>query len=363
VAREAAAIQDLERLLAETAELVSRRFGFYHTGIFMLDPTRQYAVLRAASSAGGQKMMARGHRLRVGQEGIVGQVTAMGEPHIALDVGSDAVFFDNPDLPQTRSEIALPLRARGEIIGALDVQSQEPAAFGPDDISVLQILSDQVAVAISNARLFEQLQHSLEAERLAYGSLSRKAWQSLIQQQGRLERRYDPQGILAESDDWREEMKQALTTAEPAPGRDATWPSVAVPVKVRGQVIGVLDAFKPASDEGDQDVWLEDEVTLLEALADQLGAALDGARLYEETQRRASQERLAAEVTARMRETLDVDTVLRTAAQEIRQAMGLSAMTIRLITGDGSRHSSVDDKPAGNGGDRPLSNDAEPDQG
>jgi putative methionine-R-sulfoxide reductase with GAF domain len=177
IARDATAIQDVDQLLAETVRLVSDRFGFYHTGIFLLDEAKEYAILHSASSEGGQRMLDRGHRLRVGEAGIVGYVTKWGEPRIALDVGQDAHFFDNPDLPATRSEIALPLRVRDDIIGALDVQSTKPGAFGAEDTAVLQTLADQIAMAINNAQLFRQAQESLEAERRAYGELSQRAWQ------------------------------------------------------------------------------------------------------------------------------------------------------------------------------------------
>ena len=109
----AASVLNLEELLGRVASLISEQFGFYHTGIFLLDPAREWAVLQAASSEGGKQMLVRGHRLQVGGQGIVGYVTSRGEPRIALDVGTDAVFFQNPDLPDTRSEMALPLRARG----------------------------------------------------------------------------------------------------------------------------------------------------------------------------------------------------------------------------------------------------------
>ena len=180
VAREAAAIRDAEQLLEETVRLISDRFGFYHTGIFLLDDAKEYAVLRAASSDGGQRMLARRHRLKVGEVGIVGYVTGRGEPRVALDVGEDAVFFNNPDLPDTRSEMALPLQARGEIIGALDVQSREPEAFSEEDVAVLQTLADQVALAISNTRLFQRAQDGLKAARRAYSELSREAWLELM---------------------------------------------------------------------------------------------------------------------------------------------------------------------------------------
>jgi len=330
VARDAGVIQDVEQLLAETARLISTRFKFYHTGIFMLDEKKEYAVLRAASSAGGQKMVARGHRLQAGNTpvGIVGDVAARGGAHIALDVGADAVFFDNPDMPETRSEIALPLQARGERIGVLDVQSTEPDAFSQEDVAVLQTLADQVAVAISNAQLYQRAQGSLEAERRAYGELTARAWREMARLRPGLGRRYDP-GYILPADDGALSGAMQRAMAEARPVVTTIEGSVAIPLKVRGQVIGVLDAHKPA----DAGRWTEEETTLLETLADQLGAALDGARLYQETERRAAQERLVGDVTAQMRQTLDVDAVLRTAAKEMRQALGLSRMTIRLTPG------------------------------
>jgi GAF domain-containing protein len=328
IAREAAAIQDVGHVLEETVRLISDRFGFYHAGIFLLDEAGEYAVLRAASSEGGQQMLAHGHRLQVGRQGIVGYVTGQGHPRIALDVGTDAVFFNNPDLPNTRSEMALPLRARGEIIGALDVQSTEPAAFSDEDVAVLQTLADQVAMAISNAGLFQQVQESLEAERRAYGTASREAWEELFYTQPNLGQRYDPQGILPTDGRWREEMKLAAQKGETVPGEAGALPTIATPIKVRGQVIGVLDAHKP----DDAGAWTPEEIALLETLTDQLGIALESARLYQDAQRRAIREQMIGEVTARMRETLDVDIVLQTAVRQIGEALGLHEVTIRLET-------------------------------
>jgi methyl-accepting chemotaxis protein len=161
VAREATAIRDVDQLLDQTTRLISERFGFYHAGIFLLDEAGEYAVLRAASSQGGQRMLARAHQLKVGETGIVGHVTGSGEPRIALDVGEDAAFFDNPDLPGTRSEMALPLKVQERVIGALDVQSTEPEAFGEDDVAVLLVMADQLAIAIENARLLHATQQTV----------------------------------------------------------------------------------------------------------------------------------------------------------------------------------------------------------
>jgi GAF domain-containing protein len=255
----------------------------------------------------------------------VGHATAYNQPRIALDVGEDATYFDNPDLPETRSEIALPLRSRGQIIGALDVQSRDPDAFSDEDMTALQTLADQVAVAISNAQLFQQAQDSLEAQRRAYGELSHQAWRDLLQGQPSLGFLRNKQGISPAEYLWRPEMDTALRTGESAHDQDGAE-RLAVPIKVGGRVIGVIDARKP----GDAGIWEPDEVVLMETLSEELGQVLEGARLHEDTQRRAARDRLMSEIVARMRESLNMDSVLQTAAHEIGESLGLHTLTIQL---------------------------------
>ncbi|RLC67269.1 MAG: hypothetical protein DRI48_02750 [Chloroflexi bacterium] len=315
VAREATSTLDPQELLSRVATLISERFNFYHTGIFLVDSSGEWAVLQAASGAGARRMLARQHRLKVGQEGIVGYVTGRGEHRIALDAGPDAVFFDNPDLPNTRSEIALPLRARGEIIGALDVQSTEPAAFSDEDVAVLQTLADQIAMAISNAQLFRQVQESLEATRRAYGELSRQAWAEMVRTRPKTGYYCDDSGTIP------------ITKLSDVHG-DGELPAISIPVKVRGQVIGTIRTRKP----GEAGEWTPQEIALLETLTERLAEALESARLYEDAQSRAWRERLVGEITARMRQTLDLETVLETAVQDIRQALNLPEVTVRLTT-------------------------------
>jgi len=141
-------IRDLNELLPRIATLISDEFGFYHVGVFLIDDAREYAVLSATNSEGGRQMLERNHRLRVGEQGIVGNVTSTGNPRVAMDVGEDAVFFDNPDLPETHSEMALPLQISSQIIGALDVQSTKTGAFTSEDIQMLSLLSNQVKTRI-----------------------------------------------------------------------------------------------------------------------------------------------------------------------------------------------------------------------
>jgi GAF domain-containing protein len=211
-----------------------------------------------------------------------------------------------------RSEAALPLRARGQVLGVLDVQSQASEALDAEQLAVLQTLADQIALAISNARLFEQVQASAEAERRAYGELSRQAWAELTRAR-LMGYHYDEQGVVPLT-------APALRVSQP----DNDQRTLAVPLSVRGQTIGALNASKPGGE------WTQEEAALLQTLAEQLGTALDSARLYQDTQRRAAQERLIGEATSRMRESLDIERVLQTAAEELYQALGLEEMAISL---------------------------------
>lgn len=185
VARNAAAIHDVQQLLDATVQLISDQFGFYQAGVFMIDDLGQYAVLQAASSAAGQRLCESKYKLRVGEGGIVGYVTGTGEARIVSDVDADAVFLESADLPETRSEMAVPLKVRGRIIGALDVQSTETGVFSPDDVTILQTLADQVALAIENARLFQETQRALAEAQMVQRRLTREAWDGYVQERRR----------------------------------------------------------------------------------------------------------------------------------------------------------------------------------
>jgi GAF domain-containing protein len=321
VAQDAASVLDPQQLLSQVVVLVSERFNMYHAGIFLLDRSGEWAILKAASSAGGQIMLKRGHRLRVGHEGIVGYVTGRGEARFALDVGGDAVFFDNPDLPDTRSEMALPLQARGEIIGALDVQSTEREAFTTKDVAVLQTLADQVAMAISNARLFQQAQESLDAERRAYSQLTREEWSRVARTRGGLGYRYDQHGIVALNGD----DKQGYAGTQDG---DRGLPELTLPVSVHGHVIAQVNAHKLA-EAGE---WTAEETSLMETLTQRLGLALDNARLHQDSQRRALREQLTRQITDKVRAMPDVDAIAQTAAEELARVLGSSRGFVKLST-------------------------------
>ncbi|MBI3739295.1 MAG: GAF domain-containing protein, partial [Chloroflexi bacterium] len=148
VGRAINSIRGTEELLPRIASVISEQFGYYHVGIFLNDEENLFTYLTATNSEGGQRMLARGHNLKVGEQGIVGYVASAGQPRIASSVGQDVTFFNNPDLPETKSEMALPLRSGGKVVGVLDVQSKGENAFSDEDVSVLNTLADQVTLAI-----------------------------------------------------------------------------------------------------------------------------------------------------------------------------------------------------------------------
>jgi signal transduction histidine kinase/DNA-binding response OmpR family regulator/putative methionine-R-sulfoxide reductase with GAF domain len=168
VSRIASSVLSLDKLLPRSVELIRNRFSFYYVGIFLVDQANEWAWLRAGTGEAGRVMMAEGHRLRIGGDSMIGMCVAEAEPRIALDVGEVKSRFDNPHLPETRSEMALPLVRRGSVIGAMTVQSTALQAFSQKDVEVLQVMADQLAVAIQNARLFDQMDAAVRENETLY---------------------------------------------------------------------------------------------------------------------------------------------------------------------------------------------------
>ncbi len=159
VSRNISSILDLDELLTRTVDIICNEYGFYYAGIFLIEPLadgKKWAVLKAGRGKAGRIMIENNHKLEVGGRSMIGACTALNQARIALDVGKEAVWFNNPFLPDTRSEMALPLAVGDQVIGALTVQSTEEVAFSAEDISSLQAMADQLAVAINNARLHQQ---------------------------------------------------------------------------------------------------------------------------------------------------------------------------------------------------------------
>jgi GAF domain-containing protein len=304
IARKTAEVQDLASLLSTVARLVTDQFGFYHTGIFLINETGSHVVLQAASSEGGQRMIERGHSLSVGLQGIVGYVAAQKKPRIALDVGDDAVFFNNPDLPMTRSEVALPLLIRNKVLGVLDIQSDKPQAFGADDIDVLQTLSDQIAIALENARLLDETQSAIIQLEALTGIRTREAWSQKLRESTRVFT-YTPLGLRAEK------LSQNNNNA------------ITAPIILRGQKIGSISIAR----KGDTK-WNKLDEDLLDEVASQVGLAVDNIRLLEEATQRAKQEQTVGKLASRFSQSLDLDALLQTAARELGQVPDVSEVSV-----------------------------------
>jgi len=313
VGRVAASVLDTKQLIRRVVEVIRTRFNLYYVGLFLIDTLGEYAVLQAGTGEAGEAMLARGHRIRVGQ-GMIGWSIANKRPRIALEAGEDVVRLVTDLLPLTRSEAALPLISRGRVLGALTVQSDQPDAFTGDTIAVLQSMADQVALALDNARLFNESEEALDNLRRSYGELSRRSWAEILRTHQTRGYRLDQRGIrpLAEDDPGLE--------AEP----EGTL--VKVPIRLRDHVLGYIEARKP---EGTGE-WSQDELALINSLVDQLSVALENARLYEDTQSRAERERTLAEITTKVRATTDVNTIMQTAINELATALRVPYGAIRL---------------------------------
>jgi len=323
VSQRASSVLDPRVLIQQIVDLIRDRFDLYYVGLFMVDEKREWANLVAGTGEAGQLMLQRNHRLKVG-EGMIGWSIANSQARIAQDVGEDAVRFNNPHLPETRTEAALPLRSRGRVLGAISVQSLVPAAFNQDTITVLQTMSDQVATALDNAQLFAASQAALEAERRAYGELSREAWQEHLRSQKDLGIISSSVGELSLSPkEWTPEMKEAGKTGKIVKAGKGT---IAVPIILRDQALGVVRLRK---NEGEGD-WSGEEIGLIETLVDQLELAVESARLYTDTQKMAARERLVTEITTKIRATTDPQVMLQTAITELRQALSVKQAQVIL---------------------------------
>jgi len=319
--------QQPRELLEHIARTICKKLGFYHVGIFLLDENREYAVLRAANSQGGQRMLERRHQLRVGGTGIVGYVSQGGRPRIALDTGSDAVFFNNPDLPNTRSEMAMPLKYGSQTIGVLDIQSDLPSAFKDEDTNLLGALTNQIAVAINSILINERagfrnrmIKHSERS--------SRKQQQSGYS--------FHADGTISNAvPATNPTLDKALATGEtviltrPSKSNPA---ALAVPVKFRDQVIGIIHIEAAEANRK----WTEDEVTMVQSISDRAAFALENARLFEETSRRAEQEETIARVTSQIGASTDFNRIMQTTIEELGRALGATRAFIQLDTSSGN---------------------------
>lgn len=316
--------QKPDEVLGRITQTISKKLGYYHVGIFLLDKEEEFAVLRAANSRGGQKMLTRRHQLKVGGAGIVGYVTQSGRPRIALDTSTDVVYFNNPDLPETRSEIALPLKYGEKNIGALDVQSSLPNAFSHEDVDTLSALANQVAIVIKNLQTAEDSKYSVSST----VDFTRKNLQSGYS--------FQPDGSivanrLPDNEPAIHKVTASGETVILSPTPKHLQSTLAVPVKFRDRVVGVIHI--ESNDEKKK--WTEDEIAFVQAISDRAALALENARLLEDSQRRAAKEQAIGEISTKISAYTDIEAILRTAVRELGTQISGTQVTVEI--GDGKR--------------------------
>ncbi|MBI3163261.1 MAG: GAF domain-containing protein [Anaerolineales bacterium] len=320
--------QDFNTLLEQVTELISEQFNFYHTGVFLLDANNEYAVLIAANSPGGKRMLQRNHRLRIGQTGIVGYVAGTGLPRIALDTGADAAYFNNPDLPDTRSEMALPLLRKGnEVIGVLDAQSRDPNAFTQEDVRALTTLADQVTIAIENSRLFEAQKRTLNEAQAVYNREFSESWLRFTKSKGitGIQRRNLKSSLLSEPLEL-PGADEALRSGDAFQTKDLEGATVlTLPVKLREQTLGTV-TVKGINDRP----WTEDEMDIAQAIMERAALSIENARLLEESMAAAERERVIGEISTKISAGTQVEEILKTAVRELGTQIPGAQVTVEV---------------------------------
>ncbi|MCP5078098.1 MAG: GAF domain-containing protein, partial [Psychromonas sp.] len=398
VSRAASSILEVDTLIKDSVNFIRDRFGFYYVGLFMVDKAKKWAVLQAGTGEAGQIQLNKKHRLKIGGESMIGWSAKNRKARIALDVGEEAVRFKNPILPDTHSEMALPLTSRDEVIGALTVQSVERGAFSQEDVTLLQTMADQLANAIVNARLFKNAalaQQEAEArlqETSALQTLSQKlggtleiddilniffeactkeigfeyTQLSLIdKQQHRIKaigvfgtsasnikqanRYLDSKDIIVNIitmgqteiiTSWDDRFDKETFEAESL----ASWVRVFTPITLRQENIGLVEA---GVNKNTQVSVKDSQIRLLKAFINQTALALDNANRYEASQKRAKREALIKEITTKVRASTDLDTILKTTVKEIGDAVDNKRAYIHLVSSqETNRHNKHNPKVA-----------------
>jgi GAF domain-containing protein/HAMP domain-containing protein len=325
ISRFAATQRSLQTLLDQVVQLIVEQFsGIYHAQVFLLDDAETYGVLRSSTGEAGKMLLARGHKLAVGSLSMIGQVLEQGQTLVSRDTAASDIHRKNDLLPETRAELAIPLRLGNRVIGALDVQSKQREAFSADEIQVLETMADQVAVAIENARLYQESVRRLEEIDAINRRSTQRAWQEYLN--GRRANQLTSEAGQAFSTDTSGLRQSALARGQIVTGAVTANQTVplAVPIMLRGQTIGAVEWEFPAGDLDDNRLQLAQE------LANRLAVSLENARLFEERQRAAERERVVNNIAARLTPQTDINDILQTAVREIGQALRSPQVSIRL---------------------------------
>lgn len=310
VARIVAEIQNIGELMETVTNLTSEQFGYYHVGLYLLDDGKRNAFLQAASSATGKQLIGQGFRIEPDRRNALHLVIEQKRVYIASDIG-DASFIREANFPLTRSRMMLPLAVRGEVIGVLDMHSEQPQAFSAQDAEVMQTLADLIAISIDNVRLINETKILISQLELNTSLQTRQTWSNLTSGRSNAYQ-YTPAGVRP---------------IFPANKKDEEN-GLRVPLILHGQRIGTIKLLR----KGSMSTWSEREQNLIEKIADQVALALENSRLVEEAQRAAQRDKMIANVSSRVRETLDIESVVRTAATELRRVFDLKEAEITIGT-------------------------------
>ena len=320
-----AGLRDLGQLLDAAVTLIAERLHYYDVAIFLLDDSEEWVILKAASSAGGKRMIKQGYKLQVGSPEAIGQAAATARPQVAVNEGDAMLNFQLPELPAAQSELALPLLSGGKLLGVLDIRCDQITRFAGEDIQVLDILAGNLAAMLTNTRLLQETQQALERlEHYQEEEVVQGWYRALARRNKRLGYSYDRIAVHPELPD---------ATLMPVDLQNLTGLQVLesegqylllAPLRVQQRTLGAL-SFKASRP------WTEEEQRLVESVVTQLGLALENARLLEDTRLSAQQEKARSEIVGRVRSSMQVDTVLRSATEELGRALGVERVRIQLL--------------------------------
>lgn len=318
-------IRDPDLIISRTVEMIRERFGYYHASVFTMDNTGNWAELAASTGEVGQRMLARGHRLGVGSASIVGWVTGNRLPRVANDVTQDSFHFENPLLPDTRSELAIPLLISDVLLGALDVQSKEPDAFSEADVHTMEAIAEELAASIDSATTQRQMMEELRRLENITRYQTRESWERLSRGDVSPVIHLSPSGEITPLVD--EDFPSIqLATASGSPARTDDDREIAVPIVVRGEIVATIAARKPYGEEG----WSDDEVAFFEAVASQAALSMENARQRAEEQRRMSELEVLNRVSQAVSQMIQLDTLYRVVHRQIRQILGDTDMSVAI---------------------------------
>jgi GAF domain-containing protein/HAMP domain-containing protein len=328
ISRSVAAIQDLDELLPTIVRLISDRYGYYHTGIYLIDETGGYAILSAASSEGGQRMLKRQQTLPIEPSSLVGFVASRRQPRVAQDIERDIAYLADPDLPNTKSEAVLPLLAGTQLIGVLDVQSTQSDAFSGQDVNVLTTLANQIAVSVQNTRLFGETRRALAEAESVYQQYIQQGWKRIVRETPVLGYKYSQHGLtsldtLGEAQQTGSVSSQDLNVAT----QNDQSTILSIPIKLREQAIGAISIRSTDLLPRELD---EDELTIIQATVERAALALENARLLEDSQRRATRERVIGEISSKISEKSEIDAILRSTAEELGKKLKDAEVTVEI---------------------------------